>query len=237
MSTIISRELLIDFDNATTYINPDGELTLRIEPSALVNLPTVAAGLHYNSSLASAYGTLTATAMETLYPNEYAVPNKIDVGVQSAYRYRGSTEDANSVYMTINDVEYGKTILTTTPTNATQANITDITTTRDNTVIKCYITKNNSSTSILSGVAVGSNYYLKFYFKQVMCHAVASTAGITAVSVSNPTPYVGESVTYTATLASEDVVFYGWSMDMNGASIISQDLSYTLYHFLILLHR
>ena len=81
MSTIISRELLIDFDNATTYINPDGNLTLRVEPSALVNLPSVAAGLHYNSSLASAYGTLTAAAMETLYPNEYAVPNTVDIGV------------------------------------------------------------------------------------------------------------------------------------------------------------
>ena len=227
MSTIISRELLIDFDNAATYINPDGSLSIRVEPSALVNLPSVAAGLHYNSNLASAYGTLTAAAMETLYPNEYAIPNTVDIGVQSAYRYRGSTGDENTVYVTINDVEYGKLILTTTPTNATQTNITDITTARDNTVIKCHITKDNSSTSILSGVAVGSNYYLKFSFKQVMCHAVASTAGIISVSVSNPTPYVGESVTYTATLASDDVVFYGWSTDMNGASIISQDLSYT----------
>lgn len=165
MSTIISRELLIDFDNAATYINPDGELTLQIEPNAMTNLPSVAAGLHYNSTLASAYGTLTTAAMETLYPNEYAVPNKIDIGVRSAYRYHGSTEDANSVYMTINDVEYSKAILTTTPTDATQMDITDITTTRDNTVIKCYITRNNSSTSMFTGVAVGSNYYLKFYFK------------------------------------------------------------------------
>lgn len=227
MSTIISRELLIDFDNAATYINPDGKLTLQIKPNAMTNLPSVAAGLHYNSTLASAYGTLTTAAMETLYPNEYAVPNKVDAGVRSAYRYHGSTEDANSVYMTINDIEYSKAILTTTPTDATQMDITDITTTRDNTVIKCYITRNNSSTNMYTGVAVGSNYYLKFYFKQVMCHAVASTAGIAAVSVSNPTPYIGESVTYTATLASEDVVFYGWSTDMSGTSIISQDLSYT----------
>lgn len=49
----------------------------------------------------------------------------------------------------------------------------------------------------------------KFYFKQVMYHAVASTAGITAVSVFNPAPYVGESITYTATLASEnEVIMY-----------------------------
>jgi uncharacterized protein YpuA (DUF1002 family) len=67
---------------------------------------------------------------------------------------------------TINDVEYGKVILTTTPTDATQTDIIDITTTRDNTVIKCYITRNNSSTNMFTGVAVGSNYYLKFYFKK-----------------------------------------------------------------------
>ena len=91
MSTLVSRELLIDFDNAATYLNADGGITLRVEPNALTNLPKVAAGLHYNSSLASAYATLTDAAKDILYPNEFAIPSQIESGMRTAYRYRGST--------------------------------------------------------------------------------------------------------------------------------------------------
>lgn len=227
MSTLIPMELLINYDNATTYLNADGGVKLQIQPSSLTGLPSCAAGLEYNSSLASAYATLKTEAMNALYPNEYAVPTKVDVGVKNAARYRGSTEDANSSYVTINDAIYGKLILTTDVVDHTETDITDVTTTRDNTTIRCYITKNNSSTGFFNGVGVCSDYYFKFYFTQVNCAAVISTSGVSEVSVSNPTPYVGESVTYTATLASDDVIFYGWSTAMDGSAIISQDLSYT----------
>lgn len=227
MATLVSKELLINYDNATTYLNADGGITLQIEPNSLTNLPKTAAGLHYNSSTASAYATLTSAALEALFPNELAVPSKFDIGLRTAYRYHGSTEDANSAYITVNDTEYSKLILTTTVTDSTHTDITDITTTRDNTTIRCHVTKNNSATDIFSGIAVGANFYFKSYFTQLTCAAVASTAGVSAVSVSNATPYVGESVTYTATLASDDVIFYGWATDMSGTSFVSQDLSYT----------
>ena len=227
MATIVEKELLINYDNVTTYVTADGGIILQIEPSSLTNLPNAAMGLHYNSAAASAYGTLTSAAMEVLYPSAAAIPIKVDVGLRDAYRYNGSTEDANSAYIVINGTEYCKSILTTSATDYIQLDVTDVTTTRDNTTIQCYVTKNNSSTSIFSGVAISTNAYFKFYFTQLTCAAVASTAGITGVTVSNQTPYVGESVTFTATLASEDVIFYGWSTDMSGTSFVSQDLSYT----------
>mgnify|MGYP003289122331 CR=1 FL=1 len=227
MSTIVTRELSIDYDNAKTYLTGDGAVSIPITPSSLIGKTNCAVGFYTNDSEASGCATLNSVAMEALYPNEYAIPHQLDTGVLNAYRYNGSTEDANSAYISINGTTYAKLILTKDETNYIQTGITDISTTRNNTTIQCCITKNNGSTSYLTGVAIATDCYFKLYFKQLTCAAVASTAGIAGITVSNPIPYVGESVTYTATLANDEVVFYGWATDMGGTNIVSQNLSYT----------
>lgn len=227
MSTIITRELSIDYANCTTYMTADGGAKVKITPSSLIQKPNVAYGVATNTTEATGYASLNATAMQALYPNEYAVPHLADLGFYTAYRYNGSTGEDNRLWFNVNGTEYAKLLLTTDPSNYTQTGITNITTTRDNTKIQCHFNKNVDSTSYITGVAVCGNVYVKLYFKQLTCAGVATTAGIANVSVSNYAPYVGESVTYTATLTNDDVIFYGWSTDMNGTNIISQDLTYT----------
>lgn len=229
MSTIVTKELSIDYNNCETYMSVDSGVKVKITPSSLISKPNVAYGFSTTSSDATGSVTLTADAMAVLYPNEYATPHQADLGFYSAYRYNGSTGEENSLYITVNDTTYHTYLPTTDPLESYAYDITDITTSRDNTTIKCHATKNVDSTSYISGVAVCGNVYFKLYFKQLECYAVSSTAGISSVSVSNYTPYVGEPITCTATLADEDVVFYGWSTTIDGTNIVSQDLSYTYY--------
>lgn len=227
MSTIITRELSIDYNNCDTYMTVDSGVKIKITPSSLISKPNVAYGFSTSSTDAIGSVTLTPAAMEALYPNEYATPHEVDMGFYSCYRYNGSTSDENKVYINVNDTTYHTYLPTTDPLESYAYGITDITTSRDNTVIKCWATKNNESTSYITGVAVCANVYFKLYFKQLNCSAATSTAGVASVEVSNTTPFVGESVTFTATLASEDAVFYGWATDMSGTNIVSQDLQYT----------
>ncbi len=227
MSTIITRELSIDYANCETYMTADGGAKVKITPSSLIQKPNVAYGVSTNTSASTGYASLNSTAMQELYPNEYAIPQMADLGFYTAYRYNGSTGEENRLWFNVNGAEYAKLILTTEPSDYTQTEITDITTTRDNTKIQCHFNKNIDSTSYISGVAVCGNVYVKLYFKQLICAASASTSGIASVSVSNTTPYVGESITYTASLVNDDVIFYGWFADMNGTQLVSQDLVYT----------
>lgn len=227
MSTIITRELSIDYANCQTYMTADGGAQVKITPSSLIQKPNVAYGVATNATKATGYASLNATAMQALYPNEYAVPHLADLGFYTAYRYNGSTGEENRLWFNVNGSEYAKLQLTTDLSDYTQTGITSITTTRDNTKIQCHFNKNVSSTSYISGVAVCGNVYVKLYFKQLTCTGVATTAGIAGITVSNEAPFVGESVTFTATLANDEAIFYGWSTNMDGTNIVSQDLSYT----------
>lgn len=222
MSVLISRELLINYDNATTYLTANNTLSLPYNSNGY----QTAIGIISSSSLASASATLNSAAMDILFPSDNAIPQEAELGVLDAKKNNGTVEEANSAYISINDTEYTKTILTNNPSSSYEK-VQGGLTSKNNTSINCFLTKDNSKTGGGSGVSVGSNYYLKLTFKQVSCYGVALAAGIGSITVSNYTPYVGDSVTFTANLVNDDVVFYGWSTVMDGSQIISQDLSYT----------
>ena len=226
MSTLVIRELIIDYDNASTYLTADMTNMQLPYSSTSSSRPSTAIGIVPSSSLALATATLNSAAKDILFPSETAIIQSAEVGVASAYKYNGSVGEDNTAYVDINDTKYAELILTNNPVDHHQG-ILSVLTDKNNTTLKCCLTKDNSKTGGGSGVSVGSNYTFKLTFKQVSCYGAILTAGIQSIDVSNYMPYVGDTVTFKANLVNENVTFYGWSTAMDGSQIISQDLEYT----------
>ena len=226
MATLITKQLTIDYNNAAQYLTADmSKLEIPFEGNSS-SRPDTAIGLGASNSLAEATATLTSAAKDILFPTLTAICQSAEVGVESAYKYNGSIEEANSAYVSINGTKYSHFILTNNASSHHE-DITSGLSTRNEMDIKCGITKNNSKTGGGNGVTVGSNYTFNLTFKQVMCYGAILTAGIQSIDVSNYSPYVGDTVTFKANLVNENVTFYGWSTAMDGSQIISQDLEYT----------
>ena len=74
MSTEVTRNLYIDYDNAKTYLTAHG-VSLHINIAG-----TKVAVRHYMNGARTGYATVNSAGMDVLFPSDTAIPHKLDLG-------------------------------------------------------------------------------------------------------------------------------------------------------------
>lgn len=167
------------------------------------------------------YATLNSDALDVLYPNATAKPIKADSFFHAGLLNRNSScyvaleFDGTEVQKCYPGSLSGKDQNDTGMTNAAILNSTKSST------IRYHLYAN----STLNAVGVGEAS-ITLYFNQYACVANTAGNGVEAATVSNATPWDGDSVTFTATLKS-GATWHGWYSDAACTQLVSTEQSYS----------
>lgn len=217
---IVERELTITYDNVKS-VSASDKVTLGVAATAFA--PAVAYRIYTGLSKGVYYAYLTQGGLDLLFPSDTAKPFKADAGVVTASRFAGSTGDNNQMWAYLNGT-------TTTALNVTKDNQDKIDygitsgvagTTKSQADFRVYLKHNSGA------VAVGGNAYFKLYFYQYGCSANAVGNGIQSVSVSNSSPYEGDTVTFTSKLMN-GATWDGWYSDAECTQLVSTEQNYSV---------
>ena len=211
MATEVTRNLYIDYDNAKTYLTAHG-VSLQINIAG-----TKVAVRHYMNGAKTGYATINSAGMAALFPSDTAIPHKLDLGSHIGQLVSNSK---NWVEFRIDGTALerfsgGTGAFTRTYTNETVRAF------RKNSTFMGYHNAPNTVN--------GTSYRylnLTLYFTQYACAANAVGKGIQSVSVSNSSPYQGDTVTFTAALKS-GAAWHGWYSDAACTQLLSTSLTYT----------
>lgn len=216
---IVERELTITYDNVKS-VSASDKVTLGVKATAFA--PAVAYRIYTSHTKHEYYAYLTQGGLDLLFPSDTAKPFKADAGVVTASRFAGSTNDKNQMWAYLNGT-------TTTALNVTTDNQDKI----DYGITSgvAGITKSQADFRVYlkhasGAVAVGGNAYFKLYFYQYSCSANAVGNGIQSVSVSNSSPYEGDTVTFTPKLVN-GATWDGWYSDAECTQLVSTEQNYT----------
>ncbi len=208
MATVITKELNITINNSQQYCIAD-HIDLDKETYAFRK---------YLNGSTDGYATLNAAAKELLFPSDEAHPFKAD-SVISCSRSGGTA----TVALQFN----GTAVHTGNYTSITQqvrtaTGITDaaVTGSTKSTQIRWHIHGANVSAQRVKYVD------LKLYFNKYTCSANAVGNGVETVTVSNTSPYDGESVTFTAVVKT-GAAWHGWYSDAACTQLVSTEQTYT----------
>lgn len=217
---IVERELTITYDNVKS-VSASDKVTLRVAATAFA--PAVAYRIYTGLSKGAYYAYLTQGGLDLLFPSDTAKPFKADAGVVTASRFSGSTGNNNQMWAYLNGT-------TTTALNVTKDSQDKIDygitsgvagTTKSQADFRVYLKHNSGA------VAVGGNAYFKLYFYQYSCSANAVGNGIQSVSVSNSSPYEGDTVTFTPKLVN-GATWDGWYSDAECTQLVSTEQNYSV---------
>lgn len=211
MSTEVTRNLYIDYDNAKTYLTAHG-VSLRINIAG-----TKVAVRHYMNGARTGYATVNSAGMDVLFPSDTAIPHRLDLGSHIGQLVSSSK---NWVEFRIDGTALerfpgGTGAFTRTYTNETVSAF------RKNSTFMGYHNAPNTVN--------GTSYRylnLTLYFTQYSCSANAVGNGIQSVSVSNSAPYEGDTVTFTANIKA-GATWHGWYSDASCTQLVSADQTYT----------
>ena len=211
MATEVTRNLYIDYDNAKTYLTAHG-VSLQINIAG-----TKVAVRHYMNGGKTGYATINSAGMDVLFPSDTAIPHKLDLG-----SHIGQLVSSNKNWVefridgtALERFSGGTGAFTRTYTNETVRAF------RKNSTFMGYHNAPNTVN--------GTSYRylnLTLYFTQYACAANAVGNGIQSVSVSNSSPYQGDTVTFTPKLVN-GATWDGWYSDASCTQLISTDQNYT----------
>lgn len=194
----VTRELTFTYDNAETYLTGDDiDLAYKIGSSKYV----------FRSSAKEGYATLNDAAKDVLFPTATA---KI-VSVESTFTeaHASTTNDNHKLqfqYAASDSSTFASAHTQTLSTSDYTGSVTSTALagyTRDN-AYRYYLVINSTLAS-----ARCTSTTLKFNFAQYECAAQAVDDGAASVSVSSPTAYEDDEVTFSATMAA-GYEFDGW---------------------------
>ena len=211
MSTEVTRNLYIDYDNAKTYLTAHGgSLHINIAGNKV-------AIRHYMNGARTGYATINSAGMDVLFPSDTAIPNKLDV---ESYIGQMVSNSKNWVEFRIDG-----TVLERFP-----GSTKEFTRTYDNATVKSF-RKNSTFMSYhnapntVNGTSV-RRLSLTLYFTQYSCSANVAGNGVQSASVSDSAPYEGDTVTFTANVKA-GATFHGWYSDAACTQLVSTDQTYT----------
>lgn len=209
MPTVESRSLTIERSNVKQYVTANN---LTLDTAYLGN------DCAFRSSAKTGYAVLNDTAKAILYPNAAAHPLKADSTMQI-----GASTSNNNNYV---ELQFGGTAVhhqLCKNANETKTDLTDaaITGSTSGTEIRYKVNINN-----LFVAAIVTHTILTLYFNKYTCSANAVGNGIETATVSNTSPYDGESVTFTAALKT-GAVWHGWYSDAACTQLVSTEQTYT----------
>nr|DAI32372.1 MAG TPA: hypothetical protein [Caudoviricetes sp.] len=207
MATVVTKELSITVDNAKTYCTAD-HLDLADQ--------TYAFKKYFNDST-DGYATLNDAAKETIFPSATARPFKADSEI-SCSRSGGICIVALQFDGT--DI-HSESFTAITQRVKSKSGITDaaLTSSTRSTQIRWHVHgKNGDSQRVKHTI-------LKLYFNQYTMQAIGD--GVTIASVSNTSPYQGDSVTFSAVVPN-GVAWFGWYSDPACTTLVSTDQSYSV---------
>ena len=211
MATVVSKTLQLETSNVEQYCSANG-LSLNAGGYAIRK---------WLNGSNSGYATLNNAAKNILYPTSTAHPFKLDSEIRGS-RSAGS--------MTVN-LEFGGTIVhsssftSTSLSNKTSSNITSsaVTSSTRNTQIRWNVQGANINTQRIAHVK------LVLYFNQYTMSANKGTGanGVQSVSVSNSSPYYGDTVTFTPKLVN-GATWDGWYSDAACTQLVSTNQNYSV---------
>ena len=214
MPNVVGRTLRVEYGQAETYLTASG---LSLDVSVLGENMTTR--LYLKSK--NGYAIYNSAALDVLYPNATAHPVKAD----STF-HAGLFSSNSSCYIALEfdgtEVQkcYPKTYDGQTPDDKGLTASAILNSTKSST-----IRYHHYANSILNAVAT-SFLQLTLYFNQYSCVANSAGNGVETATVSNVTPWDGDSVTFTATLKS-GVTWHGWYSDAACTQLVSTAQSYT----------
>lgn len=207
MATVVTKELNITADNAKTYCTAD-HLDLADQ--------TYAFKKYFNDST-DGYATLNDAAKEIIFPSATARPFKADSEI-SASRSGGTC----IVALQFNGADvHSESFTAITQRVKSKSGITDaaLTSSTRSTQIRWHVHgKNGDSQRVKHTI-------LKLYFNRYTIQAIGD--GIAAASVSNTSPYQGDTVIFSAVVQS-GAIWSGWYSDPACTILVSTDQSYSV---------
>ena len=207
MATVVTKELNITVHNSKIYCVAD-HLDLADQ--------TYAFKKYFNGST-DGYATLNDIAKNTIFPSSAARPFKADSEI-SCSRSGGTC----IVALQFN----GKDIHSESFTSITQQ------VKSKNGIVNAELTRSTRSTQIRWHVHGGNassqrvkHAILKLYFNQYTMQAIGD--GVSTATVSNASPYQGDSVIFSAVVPS-GATWFGWYSDPACTILVSTDQSYSV---------
>ncbi len=207
MATVVTKELNITVDNAKTYCTAD-HLDLADQ--------TYAFKKYFNDST-DGYATLNDAAKEVIFPSATARPFKADSEI-SASRSGGTC----IVALQFNGADvHSESFTAITQRVKSKSGITDaaLTGSTRSTQIRWHVHGKNGDSQRVKHVI------LKLYFNQYTMQAIGD--GVTTASVSNTSPYQGDSVTFSVAVPN-GVIWFGWYSDPACTILVSSDQNYSV---------
>ncbi len=216
---IVERELTITYDNVKN-VSASDKVTLGVAATAFA--PAVAYRIYTSHTHKEYYAYLTQGGLNLLFPNDTAKPFKADAGVVTASRFAGSTNNNNQMWAYLNGTTTTALNVTTSDQDKIDYGITSGVAgiTKSQADFRVYLKHASGA------VAVGGNAYFKLYFYQYTCSANAVGNGIQSASVSNSSPYEGDTVTFTPKLVN-GATWDGWYSDASCTQLVSTEQNYT----------
>lgn len=219
MATSVARTLAMPYGSTAKYVSLDSYV--RADYSIIgINANLIL----YNRNTAG-HCTLNSDAMNVLYPTATAHPYKLDHYMKGGSVPQNNTNcyihllfDNTAVQLETNwtdDRNVERNMLNCTASAVTNS-------TRSST-IRYDFGVNRKSIAQATGT---NDISIILYFWQYSCVASKGGNGVEIATVSNASPYQGDSVTFTATLKS-GAVWHGWYSDAACTQLVSTAQTYT----------
>ena len=207
MATVVTKELNITVHNSKIYCVAD-HLDLAEQ--------TYAFKKYFNGST-DGYATLNDIAKNTIFPSAAARPFKADSEISCsrsggtcivALQFNGKDIHSESFTSINQQVKSKSGIVNAELTRSTRS-----------TQIRWHVHGGNASSQRVKHVI------LKLYFNQYTMQAIGD--GVATATVSNASPYQGDSVIFSAVVPS-GATWFGWYSDPACTILVSTDQSYSV---------
>ena len=207
MATVVTKELNITVHNSKIYCFAD-HLDLAEQ--------TYAFKKYFNGST-DGYATLNDIAKNAIFPSTAARPFKADSEISCsrsggtcivALQFNGKDIHSESFTSINQQVKSKSGIVNAELTRSTRS-----------TQIRWHVHGGNASSQRVKHVI------LKLYFKQYTMQAIGD--GVATATVSNTSPYQGDSVIFSAVVPS-GATWFGWYSDPACTILVSTDQSYSV---------
>ena len=213
MATVTGRTLKFEYANAADYLTANNIYVKDVFVGSEVAL---------KSQSKDGYAILNDAAKAVLFPNATAHPVKADSEIAC-----GASVSGKNQYV---QLQFAATTVQKTLCEGSAGNVEAVTGLTDSV-----ITSATSATEIRYHmhinnlfIAAAAKYMtLTLYFNQYTFTAHTSGNGVSSATVSNSTPFEGDSVTFTATLA-DGATWGGWYSDAACTQFVSTAQSYTV---------
>lgn len=219
MATSVARTLAMPYGGTAQYV------TLNSNVRADYSIIGIEANLILYNRGTTGYCTLNSDAMNVLYPTATAHPYRLD------HYMKGGSVPQNNTNCYIHLLFDGTAVQLETnwtddrnvERNMLNCTVSAVTNSTRSSTIRYVLGVNRKSIAQATGT---NDISIILYFWQYSCVANTAGNGVTSASVSNDTPWDGDSVTFSATLKS-GATWHGWYSDAACTQLVSTAQTYT----------